>query len=394
MFEAPSLAPEARRLLALARKDRTKASDAVSQLGIQDQVALICEAPVAHRGDLLGILPAPEEVIPLLPEAELCFTAKAIGLGDAAWMMEYATPEQWVACVDLDVWSGATLDCRDLDPWFSMLADTSDDSMVRGIHALDPEVIVLFLASRIAVDLKPSSDNDWMPPEGGQTLDGQFYFIARSQDDDLASITTLLRTLFEHDYWLYFRLLQGVVWELPTEGQEWAYRWRTGRLQDLGFPTWDEAMRIYRFLDPGERSALAPDETALDTSAWQHPVESPSLPVDPESELLLFRAIAGLEDEERRACFSAFVTLANGVAVADRMELSDVETTPKAIAKAAHWASRGLEWLSSSNAVDPTECLRRATLERLFRVGANLDPDAARPPARLPEEDSDESTVV
>jgi hypothetical protein len=315
----------------------------------------------------------------------------AIGLGDAAWMMEYATPEQWVACVDLDVWSGTILDRDHLDLWLSMLAETTSDAVVRGIHALDPEVIVLFLESRIAVDLKPSGDNDWMPPEGGQTLDGQFYYIARSQDDDLASITTLLRTLFEHDYWLYFRLMQGVVWELPTEGQEWAYRWRTGRLQDLGFPTWDEAMRIYRVLDPSQLAALSPDETALDTSTWQHPVEMPSLPGDPESQLLLFRAIARLSEEERRACFSAFVALANEVAVADRMRLSDVETTPKAIAKAAHWASRGLEWLSSSNGVSPTECLRRAALERLFRVGANLDPDAARPPPRSSEDEPDES---
>jgi hypothetical protein len=375
-----------------------KATAALSQLAIEDQVALICDAPVAHRGDLLGILPAPEQVIPLIPEAELCFTARAIGLGDAGWMMEYATPEQWVACVDLDAWAGTSLDRSQLNAWLGMLAETTDDTLVRGIHALDPEVIVLFLESRIAVELKHSGDNDWVEPDGGKTLDGQFYYIARSEHDDLTTITTLLRTLFEHDYWLYFRLMQGVVWELPTEGQEWAYRWRSGRLEDLGFPPWDEAMRIYRYLDPARLSALSPGENVLDTSAWQLPVSIPSLPADPESELLLYRAIAHLAEDERRACFHAFVALANDVAVADRMLLSDVETTPKAIAKAAHWASRGLERVSSANAVDPTECLRRATLERLFRVGANLDPDAARPPALFsdddPENDPGESSVV
>jgi hypothetical protein len=189
-----------------------------------------------------------------------------------------------------------------------------------------------------------------------------------------------MRTLFEHDYWLYFRLMQGVIWELPTEGLEWAYRWRAGRLEDLGFPPWDEAMRIYRYLEPADRSALPPDPTALGVGDWQLPMRLPSLPTDPDSELLLFRAIARLDEDERRACFHAFVALANAVAVADRMELSDVETTPKAIAKAAHWASRGLELVSTENGVDPEECLRRVPLDRLFRVGANLDPEAARPP--------------
>jgi len=388
MFEAPSLAPEARRLLALAREDRSKAEDAVAQLGIEDQLALVCDAPVAHRADLLGLLPSPEAVIPRIPEAELCFTAKAIGLGDAAWMMEYATPEQWVACVDLDAWQGAALDRRHLDTWLHMLVETSPETLVRGVHALDAEVIVLFLESRIAVELKPSGDDDWTPPEGGRTLDGQFYYVPRAKDDDLETITTLLRTLFERDYWLYFRLLQGVMWELPTDGEEWAYRWRTGRLEDLGFVPWDEAIRIYRYLDPAQLPTLPPGERPLDTSEWRIPVWLPSLPADPESELVLFRAIARLDDEERRACFYAFVSLANAVAVADRMDLSDVETTPRAIAKAAHWVSRGLELVSSANAVEPAECLRRATLERLFRVGANLDPDAARPRALTSDDES------
>jgi hypothetical protein len=61
------------------------------------------------------------------------------------------------------------------------------------------------------------------------------------------------------------------------------------------------------------------------------------------------------------------------------MSLSDAESLPQAIEKAAHFASEGLAFVSSANAIDAVETLRRVPLETLFRVGANLDPQAARP---------------
>ena len=42
-----------------------------------------------------------EAVIPLIPEAELCYTCRAIGLEDANWLLPMATPAQVVACFDL-----------------------------------------------------------------------------------------------------------------------------------------------------------------------------------------------------------------------------------------------------------------------------------------------------
>ena len=60
------------------------------------------------------------------------------------------------------------------------------------------------------------------------------------------------------------------------------------------------------------------------------------------------------------------------------MELSDAETSPKAIEKAATWMSRGLEHVAVENTLDAEAVLRRVPMERLFRVGANLDPEAAR----------------
>ena len=108
------------------------------------------------------------------------------------------------------------------------------------------------------------------------------------------------------------------------------------------------------------------------------PVWLPQLPETGGASGRIFRAIAQLDESERRASFYAFVALANRIAVADRMPLGDAASTPAAIAKAARFASDGLAYLASEHGLGDVEVLRRASIQHLFRVGANLDPDAAR----------------
>jgi hypothetical protein len=379
MASAPLDPEESRRLRALVRGDRDAAAKALAELPLEAQVGLVCEAPVAHRAAILAALPAPDQVIPALPEAELCFTVKAVGLADAGWILEHATPEQVVASVDLDAWSGYQLDVPTLSEWITAIASTEQASLLRAVRALDPELTVLFLKTTIDVVQKPAGDDDWMPPEGGQTLEGQFYFQPKNEDDDAAAVVTLLRTLFEQDYWTYFRMMQGVIWELDSDAEEWAQRWRSGRLEDLGFPPWDEAMRIYRFIAPQDRERLDEDASPLEVSPWSLPIWLPRLPDTARAEHRIFRAFGELSDEERRAGFYAFTALANRVAVADRMPLSDSESTPRAIEKAARFASEGLAHVAARTGLADADVLRRATLERLFAVGANLDPESARP---------------
>ena len=117
MPDLPAPPPEARRILELARTDRIAAGKALGELSAEAQRALVCDTPLARRAAVMNLLPAPEQVIPLIPEAELCFTLKAIGLESAAWILEHATPHQVVACLDLDAWNGITPDHARLDQW-------------------------------------------------------------------------------------------------------------------------------------------------------------------------------------------------------------------------------------------------------------------------------------
>ena len=374
----PALPAEAHRILLLTRDDRAAARAAVAALPLERQVALVCETPMARRGELLDLAPSPELLIPALPEAELCFTVKAIGLADAGWVLEHATTEQIVACVDLDGWEDQTPDLSRVGEWLGAVAEAGEEALVPATHAIDPELLVLWLMDRIEVFLKPpdSEDDGWQPPAGGLTLDGQFYFRARKEDDDLGDIRSLLDALFRNDYWRYFRMLQGTVWELRAESEEWALRWRAGRLLDLGFPPFEEAMAIYGVLPARQLDELPPEGAFAPIGEWPLPVWMPRLPVTSAAEHSVFRALAALPEQERRSHLYAFLALANRVAVAERMPLGDAETIPRALERAAERVSAGLDHLVAARAVDPTEVLRRASLERLFRVGSTLSGDA------------------
>jgi hypothetical protein len=379
MAETPTSSPDPQRILALARSKKAEATTAIRGMPIEEQVALVCETPLARRSEMLALLPQPEDVIPLMPEAELCFTVKAIGIEDSSWLLEYATPDQVVACIDLDAWQGTLPDRDALDRWLDVLSIGSEDSFTRSVRSLDPEVVVLFLKHRIQCHQKPDDDEGWQPPVGGQTVDGQFYYVAIRDKDDLVPITSMLRSLFTVDYWMYFRMMQGIIHEPDIENEEWALRWRTGRLEDLGFPPWDRALLIYRFIRPEDRALISEETGALDVGEWHLPIWMPSLPTSVDHQHLLFRTLARLDEEERRSALYGFIALANKVAVADRMELGDAESTPRAIDKAAAFASDGLEFIANERKLDATDVIRRVNIEHLFRVGANLNPDRARP---------------
>jgi len=365
--------PGTRELLKLARKDKRAAEARLAELAPAEQVAVVCEAPLASRAGILELFDHPEQIIPLIPEAELCFTVKAVGLVDGSWILEHATDTQLVAAADLDGWKGITPNVENLGGWLENYAEAGEATLLRAGQAIDAELWVLYLRERIFVEIKPNDDESWQPPVGAQTLDGQIYFVARGQSDDLAAIARLLHTLFASDYWLYFRILQGVMWEMQSDLEEWAIRWRTGRLEDLGFPSWDEAMRIYGFIRPDQCAKLPDRDASLDVPGWDLPIWMPQLPVAHDAKHALFRAAAELDSEQRRSFFYAFIALANKVAVADGMALGEIETLPTAIDKVAKLASDGLEFVAREQDLEWVGVMRRASVERLFRVGANLD---------------------
>jgi hypothetical protein len=132
-------------------------------------------------------------------------------------------------------------------------------------------------------------------------------------------------------------------------------------------------MRIYGFLRPDKRAELPTENITLDGAEFALPVWVPPLPATHDAKHAIFRAAAKLDTDERQAFFFSLITLANKVAMADGVALGDLETLPNTIEKIATLASLGLEFVATEHGIDLATAVRRANLERLFRVGANLD---------------------
>jgi len=392
----PTLPAEAARILDVARRDRPAARKLLAKRSLADQVALVCETPVGRRAELLDLAPEPEKLVPRLPEAELCFTVKAIGPDQAGWVVEHATREQLAACVDLDAWSRQRFDAERFRGWLAAAADAGDDTLERLAGAVDAEALVLMLKDRVDVVLKPGPADEregWSSPPGAQTLEGQFYYVPRREADDAAELTALLRVLFERSYWDYFRFMQGVIHELASDTEEWAARWRRGRLEDLGFPSREDAVAMFARMEPEDRVRPPDPVPALDPAleGWVLPVWLPPVPLARDAEHLVLAAAARLAEAERRAFLYRLLAVANKVAVAYDLPLSDVESVPEAMEEAVRQTSRGLETLAAACDAAPEALLRRVPLEHLFRVGVSHEPDNVRRVlSARPSEDEDE----
>ncbi|MGI9591592.1 MAG: DUF6178 family protein, partial [Myxococcota bacterium] len=151
MANLPAAPNELRRLLELRRKDRLAAREAMAELSQGEQLALVCDAPVNRRAELLDLAPHPERLIPAIPPAELVFTIKAIGLESASWVLEHATPEQVTAAIDLDGWRGASPERHQRDAWLAALAEVEDGPLAAQLEALDDEMLADWLGHRVLV---------------------------------------------------------------------------------------------------------------------------------------------------------------------------------------------------------------------------------------------------
>lgn len=350
-------------LLALGRRDRSAAREALAQLSLEDQAQLVGNLRPAVRSEFLMLVDRPEDVVPLIPEQEFVATILSGGMSEAAWYLEIASPEQRIATIDLDCWTTYELNLPSVEEWVDALIEAGRPTLTKALHELDPEIWVL--AMREMSNVMVVSKEEEAPP-GWFTEDGVCYFEARD-DASFARVKEIAQTAFSEAQPRYWQLVYGMLFELESECQEYALHWRTGRLKDLGFPDRDQAMLAYKPLkadrlttwdvDEEEQGALIPFE---------------SLP-DLLQGTLVGRALTQLPSGRAADLLGYVLAVANALAVADGMSLSDADSIPTAMRKALRGIDRGLHEVSTAQNLPPERVLDRTRPLDLFRIGATLD---------------------
>lgn len=373
-------------LLRWARQDRAAARATLAALDPVALAGLCQELRPEVRNEFLMLLERPEEIVPLLADTELCVTIRTGGMSEAAWLLELATPEQRQACFDLDVWKGAALDQARSAEWIDALIEAGRPVLAQALSDLDPELWVLALRRMADVIVVAREDER---PDGFFTEDGVIYFRAHS-DEDFARTKEIMQCAFSDAQPRYWQMVYGALFEMPTEVEEFALRWRNGRLADLGFPDREQAMQAYRPLRPEQVEPESVDATSGEGPGRGSLVERVDLPRQLDGTLVA-EALAELSPARAADRLGYILGVANAVAVADGLRLSESESIPDALRKAVTGIDAGLRALAGARDETPGTVLEKTRPLDLFRIGATLEPERIpRPTSALDPDAVDE----
>jgi hypothetical protein len=207
------------------------------------------------------------------------------------------------------------------------------------------------------------------------TPDG-FYLLEFTSPN--AKMTTLVARLLSQLYKAKADRAMSIVrearWSYPAELEEASYRWRTGRLADLGFMDDDDAPAVYAEIDPGR---VEPD--ARVAAADEPEVLPVAFAESLGEEGFLGRVLGTIDDGALLGGLSeALVMLLNRVLAADLVDAGDLDRVRETSARVRDTVSLGLEHAADGAVGRAEGLLRTVPLLTLFRIGYSLALPIAR----------------
>lgn len=299
------------------------------------------------------------------------------GLDDAGALVAMANPWQVQVCFDLDLWAKDRFQTGRVIPWFqSLLQEASDEQFRRICRETDGEVLAMVFKENLLVGL---FDEDGLPPAEFNDIDWTtspdgVYAVAYPEDEDAgATIRAVLDRLYDVDRVMAWTLLEAARWELFSNMEEEELRWRNSRLEEFGFVGRDEAIEIYRVVDPTVfREKL--EEQPLEDKRFDRMgrTDLPAIATPDDAGFYLLRILESLDVDLLEPLVTELVALQNRVLIADGVEPGDAEDASDGVARALGTLSLGLEYLSRGDDERATELVRSVPFRDVFRVGYSL----------------------
>ena len=185
---------------------------------------------------------SPNEVFELVHE---------VGFQDAHPLIELATPRQLQGCFDLDGWNKDQLDIASLTPWLGALVECGFEKVGHVVAQLDAELRAALLAKHTTIydttlgEEPPERPEDEEPPI--YTTPDRFFLLELHGDSETQRLVmAVLEDLYRADPDLARHTVMAARSEPPAELEETAYRWRAGRLADLGYVDFYDALDLFR----------------------------------------------------------------------------------------------------------------------------------------------------
>ena len=335
------------------------------------------QALQAARGkdkvDLLLSAPDPEALVQSIPEHELYLAVLEVGPDDAAEVVALASPEQFRHFVDLGAWPRRDEgpDPRAVLRWLHLAreggghSDRARQRYLDKLAELDAEMRSLVLRKAMRVhDLQEETDPAVADPgRTFRTPEGRYLVEFLPEGGEFGTLKQLLDDLYAEDVLGTTRLLESLRWEVPTELEETARRWRDGRLRDLGFPELEEALAFYARPSRTPTSSLTSSPTPTPTST------SLAARLQPTAANLLESALSRLDGDARDRAEEGLVYALNAALVASGVSMDEPEEVRAALGDARATLSLGLETLSGGDPGRAAAALTERPVRDIFQAG-------------------------
>ena len=349
-----------------------EAQKVFQSLPVQNQLELVLRTRGKERLATLFLSEHPEELIQSLPEQEILLTVKEVGEKDCLDLISLTTQEQIQYLLDIEFWKRDQLDPEKILHWMEILLESGEQKVVQFIHSTDSELTALVLKKFLRVTTLEGEVTEGMDKVPLFTLD-QYYFIGFKGVKAREIFEPFLKIFNRIDREGYQRLMDSLIYELELEVEETEYRLRNGRLNDHGFPDFEEALEIYRFVNPdsllkGERSL------SVEGSSEESKRESSFYYLTFDSEGPFFSAILSQIDhpQELDRLKQEITALCNKAIVAEAIDLSNISGMERSVQRVYHYLNLGLQYLSREEGKKALEILRVFPIQKIFQCGASL----------------------
>ncbi|AKJ05020.1 hypothetical protein ATI61_10291 [Archangium gephyra] len=293
-----------------------------------------------------------------LPAEDLYFSIMEVGLADATEIVQLASPEQFLAFVDLGGWKKDQVDLHQVLTWLRAARGDEAEDFLRKLRKVDTEIFELLVREFTLIhDLEENPD---VHVEGVtlETPEGRYLVEFKGvEGPELAAMRSILTDIIAENPFEAVRFLEATRWEVPGELEESAYRFRSGRLQDLGFPALEEAARLFSRVDTGPTPAPAAVAALVATKAQPDYLDA------------AFRA---LEDVERENLEGELRYLANATLVAEVEDPGDLDAIRRVGEMVRDYLLLGLEHLTGGDPSKAARVVRDTETRRVFQVGFSL----------------------
>jgi len=325
----------------------------------------------SDRLKVLLDLPDPGRFVRSLRADELHHLIVSIGIGDAHDLIVYATSEQRRAFIDLDSWSGCRWVPARLDRIIELALDVSVDFALSTVGSLGDEVLALHVFKSCSVSLVHDNvSGDGLPDATFESPDGEFW-ISCGDKDDIPRIRRFMGLMFAKGVAFAHRILLAGMNDTVSSLEEQAFYLRDARLQDLGFPSYDERVALWEPFDTGTvRRQIEEEEPAgriEDIAGGRSPAVTLA---DSGSPLFLWTVFQRISDIDVASNWAEdTLYLVNRVTAATTNDFSRSRTRDEAAAHALALASIGMEELAGGDPDRGSAILRRTHPVVAYRIG-------------------------